>query len=776
MATNIFPGVYTTIVDESFTMQPLPGTIGFICLFSEKGPDNVPRMTTSVQDLINTYGVGNPAKYGQGWYIAKQYLSILGNLYVLRALPDDAAFANLGLKYDNVTQLVKSASFEDVASVAAISTHIETEEARRVYSCREHFIATSGQKIFNLSNIRTSNNIMLNVYRNGLYMLEGIDYTINITSKKLTFTSACNQDDVVAIYQLYYGAINILKVDTENFISINNQITFDINDICNNNTFNIFVYRNGLYQRKNYDYIFDSNTNTIIFNNSLPGDDIIKVLCFSKLESNYGYANINIKNVFAISGQTVFDFSDICESNAIVYRNGLFQTYGLDYIINDNYIQFVNPCNADDLITIITFVALNRVPSSFLDASVIFYPVGRGSWYNNIAVKLTPSSEYAGLFDCYNIDIYQKTVEDEYVIAESFLISFDKDAVDYTNESLFVEHVLDRYSQLLRAKVADNIDLTQDWSAPFTTYLNLQKGDDGTLFNATTGFLDWTKGTPLLVKGYTGALTNPFNGNLNDEITDPECLLFSVVFDAGYPSEVKDAIVDLCDIRTDCFAFLDNGDNPSPTAAITARTTDHNYNNYRAALFEMYTKVYDAYTGKYYWFSPIYHFAKAFAKTDRDYDLWWPTAGLTRGVVDGIKDIRYKLVGGYKDQFKLNQLNPIMRWSNGGDCIWGNWTTQKRPSALQNIHVVLTLLYIKRVLEWNLKYYIFDLNDEYTWELIKGNVSAFLGELRSKRALEWFKVKVFADDYDKKLNRCQVQINLQITGAIEVISITLTVQ
>jgi hypothetical protein len=537
MATNIFPGVYTTIVDESFTMQPLPGTIGFICLFSEKGPDNVPRMTTSVQDLINTYGVGNPAKYGQGWYVAKQYLSILGNLYVMRVLPETAGFANLGLKYNVGTDSVSTVFLTNIASVAAILTKI-----------------TDG--------------------------------------------------------------------------------------------------------------------------------------------------------------------------------------------------------NAD----------------------AIFYPVGRGSWYNDVAIKLTPSSEYAGLFSCYNIDIYQKTSEGEYVIAESFLISFDKDAVDYTNESLFVEYVLDKYSQLLRVKVSDNIDTTKDWSVPFTTFLNLKNGDDGNLFNATTGFLDWTVATQLLVRGYTGTLTNPFTGNLNDELTDPECLMFSVVFDAGYPTAVKDAIVDLCDIRTDCFAFLDNGDNPSPAAAIQTRTTDHNYNNYRAALFEMYTKVYDAYTGKYYWFSPIYHVAKAFAKTDRDYDLWWPTAGLTRGVVDGIKDIRYKLVGGYKDQFKLNQLNPIMRWSNGGDCIWGNWTTQSRPSALQNIHVVLTLLYIKRVLEWNLKYYIFDLNDEYTWELIKGNVTAFLGELRSKRALEWFKVNVFANDYDKKLNRCQVQINLQITGAIEVISITLTVQ
>ncbi len=249
--------------------------------------------------------------------------------------------------------------------------------------------------------------------------------------------------------------------------------------------------------------------------------------------------------------------------------------------------------------------------------------------------------------------------------------------------------------------------------------------------------------------------------------------MFSVVFDAGYPTPVKDRIIDLCESRTDCFAFLDNGDNSRPQTALTTRSVTHNYQTYQAALYEMYTKVYDTFTGQYIWMTPVYHVARAFAKTERDYAIWWPFAGLNRGTCNGIKDVRYRLVGGYKDQFKLSQLNPIMRWAQGGDTIWGNWTCQSRPSSLQNIHVVLCLLYIKRVLEWNLKYFIYEFNDSYTHSIIKDNVNKFLGDLQSRRALEWYSVKVFANDYDKKINRCQVVIDLRVTGAIEVISITL---
>ena len=102
MATNIFPGVYTTIVDNSFFIQPLPGAIGYIAFFSEKGPDNEVRLTTSVHDLIETYGKGDFVKYGQGWYVAMQYLTILGSLYTMRVMPDDATYSCFGLVNDPV--------------------------------------------------------------------------------------------------------------------------------------------------------------------------------------------------------------------------------------------------------------------------------------------------------------------------------------------------------------------------------------------------------------------------------------------------------------------------------------------------------------------------------------------------------------------------------------------------------------------------------------------------------------------------------------------------
>jgi len=546
MGYQIFPGVYTTIKDESFYTQPLPGAIGFMCIFSEKGPDNTVRMCTSPQDLINTYGKGNSALYGQGWYVAMQYVGILGNLYLVRVLPSDATFSVLCLK----------------------RTQADVDE------------------------------------------------------------------------------------DGEN-------------------------------------------------------EDIL---------------------------------------TQITPSSGLVSKANMQTLINNN------------------------------DAHVIFYPVGRGAWYNNLSIKLTPALDYE---DAYVLDIYQSITGSTIpVLIESYTVSFNPDATDVSNESMFVENVLEKYSDTLRCMVSPTITATEasTWmfEHAFTTWVGMSGGNDGTMYDAN-GKLDWSVAQTDMANAYAGLVTNPMTGEMCEEITDPDCLLFSIVFDGGYPTAVKDRIVDLCEIRTDCMALLDNGDNSRPQNAITARQQSHNYQTYLAALYECYTKIYDTFTGKYVWMTPMYHVARAFARTERDYNIWWPFAGLTRGICNGIKELRYRLVGGYKDSFKLNQINPIMRWSNGGDCIWGNWTCQSRPSALQNIHVVLCLLYIKRVLEWNLKYFVYDLNDRYTWEIIKDNVNKFLGDMKTNRALEWYKVNVFATDYDKKLNRCQVQVDLQVTGAIEVISITLAV-
>ena len=93
-----FPGVYVSIIDNSSYIAGVEGAIGFMCLFAEKGEDNKPILAVSTNDLIQKFGYGNPAKYGQGWYIAKQYTDILSNLWVMRVLPADATYATLGIK------------------------------------------------------------------------------------------------------------------------------------------------------------------------------------------------------------------------------------------------------------------------------------------------------------------------------------------------------------------------------------------------------------------------------------------------------------------------------------------------------------------------------------------------------------------------------------------------------------------------------------------------------------------------------------------------------
>jgi len=381
-------------------------------------------------------------------------------------------------------------------------------------------------------------------------------------------------------------------------------------------------------------------------------------------------------------------------------------------------------------------------------------------------------------------------------------VSFDRDATDNSGASIFIEDVLDRYSEYIRCKCSENIgsyeeapedtvdedgNITKETvsydNLAMTTYAFLDGGSDGAMYTKS-GAIDWSVMESPMIFAYSGneELKNPETDEGNGFIQDTEDFDISVVFDAGYRPTIKSAILDLCQMRNTCFGILDNGEytengNRSAKAAIDKRLSENNWSDYRIALYEPYTKIYDAYTGKYVWMTPIYHVVDLMARTARDYDIFWSFAGMRRGAVStSIKDYRYLLQGGFRDQFKDEELNPILRFTNGGDLLWGNWTSYQTPSALKNIHVVLCLQYIQRTLERNLKQYIYEFNDEYTYALIKNSVNNFLSELQSQRALESFSVSVTATDYQKRNNQCEVNINLKVTGVIEIINVTLNVQ
>lgn len=289
----------------------------------------------------------------------------------------------------------------------------------------------------------------------------------------------------------------------------------------------------------------------------------------------------------------------------------------------------------------------------------------------------------------------------------------------------------------------------------------LKKGTEGDLIQSN-GNLDTAEATQLLVSAY--------NGTIDDDVLDTENVYFSMVFDCGYPNDVKTSIVGLVNVRRDCVAILDNGDNSSAEDAITARESTHPYNTYFAALYEPFNKVYDSFTGQDVWFSPMYHMSYILPKNDVVGELWFAPAGYNRAAIDNIKELRFNPKLNQRDEMYLNQLNPIVKF-NPGYVVWGQLTTQAKASALQDLNIVRLVLYCKRALEEYCRYFIFEQNDALTWSRVQGDITIFLDAIQKKRGLDNYTVEVGANDYEKKTKTFHVNVTLQPTRVVEKIEL-----
>jgi phage tail sheath protein FI len=272
------------------------------------------------------------------------------------------------------------------------------------------------------------------------------------------------------------------------------------------------------------------------------------------------------------------------------------------------------------------------------------------------------------------------------------------------------------------------------------------------------GNLDTTIAKQVIVGGYAGLI--------DDNILDTENFYFSAVFDCGYPDDVKTSISTLVQTRKDCVAILDNGDSSTFDVAVASRTSKHTFNNFYCALYEEYNKVYDQFTGQDMWVSPVYHMSYLLPRNDMVSEVWFAIAGFNRASIDTIKELRFNPKLGQRDQFYLKQLNPIVQFAQGYT-VWGQLTTQAKPSAMQDLNIVRLVLYCKRALELFCRYFIFEQNDEVTWSQVSGQVTEFLENIKTKRGLYSYSVEVGATEYERKRKTFHVNVTLEPTRVVE---------
>lgn len=376
---------------------------------------------------------------------------------------------------------------------------------------------------------------------------------------------------------------------------------------------------------------------------------------------------------------------------------------------------------------------------------------------------------------------------------ERFTVSFDPTQLDEGGDTMWVEDVINRNSRFIRCVAdADQAKWTNeydpDYSEPFESVsskgLALRGGSDGSLLDAD-GLIDTSEATALLTRAYNGTLprnTKPENSGVTvDEILDKEVTFFSVVFDGGYPRQaIKNGIKTLCERRGDCVGIIDNYDNSSIDQALTNRagraigagsyvstTTTVQFNTYRMAIYEGFSKIFDAFTGRDVWITPVYHMARIIPFNDRVGEIWFAPAGFNRAAISSIKELRYNPNLSQRDRLYLVQLNPLVRFADIGDTVFGQLTSQRRPTALQDLNITRLVLYVQKAIEQFVQFYIFEQNTQEVWDAIQGEVSAFLRVIQGRRGLQSFNVEVGATEYEMKAKRIHVNITLVPTRVVE---------
>jgi hypothetical protein len=97
---EVAPAVISKIIDLSTYVRTFPSTVGVIPIISEKGVDNE-LVKVNGQSFYEEFGEPDylySGKIGsQGMYVASNFLKASDSLYVIRCLPPNATYANLGI-------------------------------------------------------------------------------------------------------------------------------------------------------------------------------------------------------------------------------------------------------------------------------------------------------------------------------------------------------------------------------------------------------------------------------------------------------------------------------------------------------------------------------------------------------------------------------------------------------------------------------------------------------------------------------------------------------
>jgi len=217
-----------------------------------------------------------------------------------------------------------------------------------------------------------------------------------------------------------------------------------------------------------------------------------------------------------------------------------------------------------------------------------------------------------------------------------------------------------------------------------------------------------------------------------------------------------------------------NGQSDTRTASVAS--------NY-AAIYWPWVQTFSVHDGKDRWYDPAIFGVRQMVHTDSVSEPWFAPAGFVRGRLTKPSDVEVKLNQGDRDSMYSggNILNPIVNFVRQGITIFGQRTAQRNPTALDRINVRRLLIQIRKVILAATRQFVFEPNDEFTWNQIEGILNPFLDDIKRRRGIVEFRVVCDATTntparVDRNELWCKVLIKPTKTAEIIIFEVNLTNQ
>ena len=742
----ISPGVYTKIVPLESYVEEVPSSTALVVFLADKGPSNQLVFISSLKQLDETFGKPNLTRYGKyshGHYVARNFCSVSPSLYVVRPLPSDAKYSyvavvklkeNISNTYryiiltDGVTVNEDSATISDLNNINYRPPVLVKDGS----TIKEIAVNNSGDVEFKtVSTPFVGFGIANEQYafdpNNGKWYSVAGDGTVTALSSSARRTEILGDDGNVYVltYDSSTNQLTATPISDTSVSSLTSHYSAEV----------LYAFR-GKYQGEWYNNLaisidtYANRTDYVILNE---------------------YQNQNNTDIIVGQYNISFNPSAKDESGNTIFIKDILDVYSNDLFVTMDETTYDANTNSDvtlfsSMITPVGSIPSSRVNNIITQVKAIVwnpndlaqYPDGTSVLVGNRAGgSLSSKQGYVGHKSGTNL-----TDTTQLLFGDIVYVEEDDKWYIHTEDGLLYEYDPYLYTALMLLS-----DKTK-----------LANGSDGSLFTSTG--LDSSKANEILKQ--------TFDGTLVSDVINTEFYWFDIILDGGYDKEVKDSIVKLAsEIRRDCIAIIDNGDNKSASDALKARQDKYYYNSEYVAIYEPYIQINDPMSaGKKIWITPVYSVAKLIALNDKVNDVWYAVAGFERGTDAEIIDMRYTPTQAERDQFYLNQINPFVKFREG-NVLFGQLTSRRKADALQNINIMRLVLYVKRALEQYARYEIFDFEDDETFNTIKEAFELFLKNIQDRRGLYDFSVEVTATEQQIRNKSATANIMLHPTRALE---------